>query len=122
MYDRFSPAITTGRRIECTRCHGGGTVVNPDFKPLSYASASKQITDSAQELRDNAREWSEGDADMFRMYTDDARDLGEVAEILLGGDADAALEKARNMDTAARGNIPDGAYEFMLDNLKREER
>lgn len=122
MYDIHSPAIITGKRIECCKCHGAGTVVNPDFKPMSYASASKVIREVAQEVRKTAREYSEGDADMLSMYLGDAKDLREVAKILLTGDADAALEYARALDTGARENIPDGPYEFMLDNLKREER
>ncbi len=55
------------------------------------------------------------EAGMMAMYAADARDMFRIAKIMQDGDYPAAYEKARNMDTAARDEIPDKVYEFLMD-------
>lgn len=53
------------------------------------------------------------DAGMMAMYAADARDMFKIAEMMQDGNYGAAYEKACNMDTAARDEIPDEVYEFL---------
>ena len=53
------------------------------------------------------------DPGMMSMYASDAEDMFKIAEIMQDGDHPAAYEKARNMDTAARDEIPDEVYKFL---------
>jgi hypothetical protein len=52
------------------------------------------------------------------MYAADARDMFKIAEIMQDGDHPAAYEKACNMDTAARDEIPDEVFEYLVDESR----
>jgi hypothetical protein len=53
------------------------------------------------------------DPGMMSMYAGDAEDMFKIAAIMKDGDHPAAWSKARNMDTAARDEIPDEVYKFL---------
>jgi hypothetical protein len=56
----------------------------------------------------------EKDAGMMAMYAADARDMFKIAELMRDGNFNAAGRKAWDMDTAARDEIPDKVYEFLM--------
>ena len=58
------------------------------------------------------------DPGMMSMYASDAEDMFKIAEIMQDGDHPAAYEKARNMDTAARDEIPDEVYKFLEEEMR----
>ena len=53
------------------------------------------------------------EAGMMAMYASDADDMFKIVRMLKEGNTLAAYEKACNMDTAARDEIPDKVYEFL---------
>jgi len=53
------------------------------------------------------------EADMMSMYAGDAEDMFAVARMMEEGNYGGAYSKVRNMDTAARDEIPDKVYEFL---------
>jgi hypothetical protein len=55
------------------------------------------------------------EAGMMAMYAADARDMFRIAELMQDGNMSAAGKKAWEMDTAARDEIPDKVYEFLVD-------
>lgn len=100
--------------MKCTHCKGTGE------EPLrvapvehTFKTAAKSIRDEAKLRRSNGIKLWSGEKNMLEMVTQDARDMREVAKLLGAGDAEAALAKAGNMDTAARDHIPQDAWDFM---------
>jgi hypothetical protein len=57
----------------------------------------------------------EKDAGMMAMYAADARDMFRIAEMMQDGNMSAAGKKAWDMDTAARDEIPEEVYEYLVD-------
>ena len=55
------------------------------------------------------------DAGMMAMYAADARDMFRIAEMMQDGNMSAAGKKAWDMDTAARDEIPEEVYEYLVD-------
>lgn len=54
------------------------------------------------------------EADMMAMYAADARDMFKIAEMMQDGNYEAARTKADRMDTAARDEIPEEVYNFLM--------
>lgn len=56
------------------------------------------------------------DPGVMSMYAADSRDIFRIARMVKDGDFRAAYQAARNMDTAARENIPTATFNFLYDN------
>ena len=96
----------------CTKCGGSGRE-SGERSSLTFQSAAKLIREAAKDVREGAKDWEE--PDMRAMFISDAKDLRNVAKVLLAGDAKKAYSLAWDMDTAARDHIPQAAYEFMAE-------
>ncbi len=81
-------------------------------KPSPRVQKLINIMQKAAE-RKFAQAKEQDDPGMMSMYAGDAEDMFKIAAIMQDGDYPAAYEKAGNMDTAARDEIPDKVYEFL---------
>ena len=75
---------------------------------IPKATLLKSFDSAIKENRDRANK--ETDSEMKEMYSGDADDLESVRYYFKQGDMDSALSAARDMDTAARDNVPLAAW------------
>jgi hypothetical protein len=104
---------------------GNGYVSNnPDIRPEYYDNGGK-ITNSeletingyerkSKEDYDNNLKIAKGDDEMISMYRRDFSDHVFVSTLMRDGKWEMALETWRDMDTAARENISNDAYELLM--------
>lgn len=76
---------------------------------LMQKAAERKFAEAKKEQKDPG---------MMAMYAGDARDMFKIAELMQDGNMSAAGKKAWDMDTAARDEIPEEVYEFLLDENK----
>ena len=76
------------------------------------------LMQEAAEAKFSQAKKEQKDPGMMAMYAGDAEDMFNIAEMMQDGNYGAAYEKARNMDTAARDEIPDKVYEFLMEEGK----
>jgi hypothetical protein len=86
-------------------------------KPSPRVQKLIDIMQKAAE-RKFAQAKKQDDPGMMAMYAGDAEDMFRIAKIMQDGDHPAAYEKARNMDTAARDEIPDDVYRFLEEEAR----
>jgi hypothetical protein len=100
-------------KMRCFHCNGSGEEpVRVAPVEHTFKSAAKEIRDAAKERRAEVSTWK-GEPEMQEMVIADAKDMRQVAKLLGAGNALAAANKAGGMDTAARDNIPEDAWNFM---------
>lgn len=82
-----------------------------------HSSRVQQLIDSMQKAAEAkfAEAKEQKDAGMMACYAGDARDMFKIAEKMQDGDFKGAREIVREMDTAARDEVPNKVYEFLND-------
>lgn len=76
----------------------------------SVRSDAVVVVQNALDFKD---EDAQVESEMKQMYNDDAKDLLHVADLIEQGKIEEAAKFARNMDTAARENINQNAWDFI---------
>ena len=74
---------------------------------------AKIIREAASRYLASGKKAFKGEADMLKVYSNDAKDLREVAKLLREGKVKDAYRKAQYLDTLVRDVIPESPWRFM---------
>lgn len=85
-------------------------------KPSPRVQKLINIMQEAAESKFAKAKKEQKDPGMMSMYAADARDMFKIAELMQDGNMSAAGKIAWGMDTAARDEIPDEVYEYLVDD------
>ena len=82
---------------------------------VNYSALAKRVITTAEAMLKSSKSHYQGQPDMIKMFEDDHRDLLFVAKLIKKGDLRGAAQKAWQMDTAARDEIPTDVYDVLMD-------
>ncbi|MEE9540815.1 MAG: hypothetical protein V3V85_04890 [Candidatus Thorarchaeota archaeon] len=95
-------------------CLGDDACIKYDVRKGMF-SQFQRVIDSYKESASDAK-----DSEMKDCYTQDAKNMTEILDLMKAGEYKKAYEKARHLDTAVRECIPIVAWEYM--QVKAEGR
>lgn len=76
------------------------------------AAVIRELLKAADKQEEQQHEWPD-DPGMRQMFRDDAKDMRKIAKMMKAGRYEDALDKALEMDTAPREEIPDSVWNYL---------
>ena len=75
----------------------------------------KMIKEFESEIKDWCEDAEETDPEMIKAYEDDREDLEYIRDLMVEGDYDYAAQRAGDLDTVVRDQIPEAIWDFLQD-------